>query len=152
LLDKDKRIIAKRIGVDQVVSVLLDKELEQIFEQKQGNERIDAIKKFASNENFGLREFEMLKETLLRVLDENDKKGIEDFLNLRITAKKKVLESELKSKMKLNESERTKALEEYADSFFNLNDIDFLIEKLKENNADEATMSYFENRKKYKLE
>ena len=152
LLDKDKRIIAKRIGVDQVVSVLLDKELEQIFDQKQGNERIEAVKKFATNENFGLREYTFLKETLMRVLEEKDKKEMETFLDSKIAAKQKSLENELKTKLKLSEPERTKALEEFADSFFNINDIDFLIEKLKENNADEKTMTYFENRKKYKLE
>ncbi len=156
LLDNEKRIAAKRIAVDQIVSVVIDKELEVIYQQKQGNERITAFKTFISNENFGLRELDMIKETLSRVLQDTEKETIIKFTESKMENKKKFLENELKNRLKSSDAKRTENLEKFADSFFNLNDIDFLIEKLNENislgGENDKILKYFENRKKYKLE
>ena len=156
LLDKDKKIIAKRISTDQIVSVLLDEELEEIHENSEGKVRIDKFKAFISHKEFGLRELDFIKQTLSRVLEDKEKETILKFIEKKTSEKEKSLETELKLKLKTADAKKLEVLKAYADTFFNTYDIDFLIEKLKENlsesKEDKKIIKHFENRKKYKLE
>ena len=154
LLNSNKEIVAKRISVEQVASIIIDLELEKIFKQYDGNERINKYKELLSTLKY-IRELDYAKTTLERVLEEEDMAKLTNFIASEKEKAEKVIRNEVNKMLKISDAaQKEQQLKDYADTFFNVEDLEFIIsileEKLNETEK-ESILKYYKNRVKYKI-
>jgi len=80
LLDKDKKIIAKRIDAEQLEKIIVTEMLWENIKDLKGTQRIDAIKAYTKTYHFK-KSIELIKEAVDNIkLEDAEKKDMDDFM------------------------------------------------------------------------
>ena len=126
VLDKDKKIIAKRIGVVQIFDVLIERMLEKIYTDNPGEAAIPKVKQFVS-EDFTLFELESVKAFIDRKFEGKTLEQLQSFINGEIQKEQKLMNTKVDEICKqYADKEKINQLKNYINKFSNEPDLKYL--------------------------
>ncbi len=155
LLDKEKKIIAKRLSVGQCENILIERFAREAVKGKKGSQKIAAVENMISDK-FTLAEIVSLEKISNFIFEDKEKEK----MNKIIIKHKKRIQSAFDAKFKKfaaikDEKQRTKEIHEYVDKIWNKADLTYLkngATKVLSGSYKTKIDKYIDTRIKYKLE
>ncbi len=155
LLDKDNKIVAKKMGIEQCIDIVIEKIMRDIVDKYDDNEELKQVEAMI-NDKFTLREFSAMQKGVYRLFNREKGKKVEKMLDKHVTEVKKNFDTEIAKAVKIADSKaRMKKLREIADHYYNTDDLKYIKEsagKLLNDDQKKKFNKHVDDRIKYKLE
>lgn len=155
LLDKDKKIIAKKMGIVQAEDILVERMLRDIREKYENEKEVLKQVDNFINDKFTLREIAALNYAVVRVFQRETGDKVKQIINKHEQQIKNRFDKKVKELCDIQDSKkRMDALEEYINDIYNIEDVKYIKDAAGKclNDADKKKFDKVaENRIKYKL-